>query len=165
MLTYYQVHLQRKTDVMASCCCSVLWAMPSFISLHSWQLNATALGAHLCGLDEEAFQVAYSMELHLNSNMLLSSKACKCTGSVSLSLFPFLPPALSFNSSAFRIPEIIWHKNQCLPINGKLTRCLALVLYVHILALFFFSQILFSSITTESLTLANDSAFPSLPFW
>ncbi|XP_039100197.1 PI-PLC X domain-containing protein 3 [Hyaena hyaena] len=44
------------------------------VNTTSLQLNATALGAHLCGRDEETFQVAYSMELHLNSSMLLSSR-------------------------------------------------------------------------------------------
>lgn len=115
----------KKTDVMASSHWSVLWAISIPPLTHSWRLNAKHPRAHPCGLDEEASQVAYSTDLHLNSNMLLSNRVYKC--------IVFLPPffsapsfLFSFNPAGFRILEIRYMKTYYLPKKEKLTRFLAL---------------------------------------
>lgn len=63
--------------------------------------------------------------------------------------------------------ELILHEDLTPPKEREIDKILGLS-FSNILALSFFSQILsfpFTAITTESLTLANDYIFPSLPFW
>lgn len=152
----------------------MLWPLPAglffghfkFFPPRCLAVKCNIHGAHPGGSDEESIQIAYSVELHLNSNMLLLNRVYKCT--IFSSPFLFAPSfSLSFNLAGFRIMELILHEDLTPPKEREIDKTLGLS-FSNILALSFFSQILsfsFTVITTESLTLANDYIFPILPFW